>query len=785
MPVTNTIANEVRSTSFSPVASAGPFALDFPLYEAASLTALKNDLVVTLDGVETSAYTVTTANYTNGVALDGAITLTTAYTGTVVVRSLRAPRSTSSFSAGQPTTAAQWTTLFNSVLASVRDGFDLVDEHETRLDQVENATEPFASNYADRAALAAASVLVSVIRVYVKSYDATVSANGGAWYKRVNAEPAHSLKVQDAAGAWWEIDEPEIYAEQAGAIGDGTTDDAPAIQKAIDALEARFDGSGTVMHQSVSYKIGTQLRIKTGINLQGTGAIFGAYGTSAGLPPNTGTKYLCNTALNPAVLIQAAVWGDYVHGGGIVGILFDGDNVGVTGIEARTINGTRFDIWGEQFTDRLLKINNANGNITINPRIEASIYRSGANAACINSGNVLLHTTTVGYHGFIWGTVQNGVNLDIYVTDASSFAHVQGGLQDKDVHTGKNIIFRGAKYSTGQAITGHANNGSGAPRFTAAAHGLWTGKSIALGGWVTAVGYNTSNVAVTVIDANTFDVTSLAYVAEAPSASTKFSTLTHAARRNKIEFAGGYADIVTEFSDAKGASQPANFATINGEGLTNVSFETSPAGGSGVLDYKVVDWPTGEIVQTRRWPMRASLDFPIGEATLGSNVTRAVFAGGNMPGLQYSATNSTATNYATWGKSPQHWGNGTITRVRIRYTSATDPTNAFSLAIRVTPFATNETPGGGTLGTLHTLAAPVSTVANLNNEVLLTVSETYTKGDNILLSVASNGDTDTATVGFVLYSVDIEYESEGPPDHAPGVLNQVWGVSLDSAPQVT
>lgn len=566
-----------------------------------------------------------------------------------------------------------------------------------------------------------------------------------------------------------------------GAVGDGVTDDAPAIQAAIDYIEANYSG-GTVVHDPLNYKIGSQLRIKKGVTLQGSGSIFGGYGTSAGLPPNTGTTYVCNVALDPSILFQAETWGDYIHGGGVVGILLEGRNVGVTGIEARTINGTRFDIWGEQFTDRLLKINDENGNIAINARIEYSIYRAGGNAACLNSGNVLLHTTTVGYCGFIWGTVQDGVNLDVYVTDASSFAHVQGGLQDKDVNTGRNVVFRGAKYSTGQVITANADNGSGAPRFTCVGHGLYTDKAIAMGGWLVATDYNDSNLTVTVIDDDTFDIESLTYTAEAASADTKFSTLTHAARRNVFGFIGGYASNLIEFSDSPGASQPGNFATINGEGMSGIFFEEGPDGQSGVLDYKVIDWPTNEIYQTRRWPMRDTLDIPTGEATLGAGVTRSVRSTGLMPTLEFGAATAVATNYAVWCKAPPHWGNGTITAARIRYTSNTDGANTFSIDFRVSPLPLNAAASVGAIGTLHQFNIAAPGTNHIIQEHTVTLTEAYAKGDSILVYIASNGDTDTATVAFALYSIELEYVSEGPPDHAPGVIDQEWGASLDTAP---
>jgi len=89
--------------------------------------------------------------------------------------------------------------------------------------------------YADRAALAAATVPASVKNVRLEAYDATVDPSlGGAIYKRVVSEPSHALKVQSADGAWWEVNEPIVTPEMAGAIGDGAANDTVAVQSVLD-----------------------------------------------------------------------------------------------------------------------------------------------------------------------------------------------------------------------------------------------------------------------------------------------------------------------------------------------------------------------------------------------------------------------------------------------------------------------------------------------------------------------------------------------------------------------
>lgn len=644
------------------------------------------------------------------------------------------------------------------------------------------------------------------------------------------------------------------YAGVVDAAANGSTDDGPALQAEIDRLEAEY-GGGVIRLAARKYKIGTQVRIKKGVLLQGA---MPAHTSSAGAVSNGATIFLCLTAFTPSILICSDTVGTYVEGGGIVGISFFGGNSGIRGVEARTVSGMTFDIWGEKFIDCLLEINGQNGGISRGNDVRKVIYRSGANVACTYSGGLRLNNTTVSRYGFIWTTVREGVGLDIYLTDASSFAHVQGGLQ-QDTDGGKKIVLRGAKYhvdrpilthenngsgaprftsynhglTTGQSInmtgwavattynnvasivtvidnatfdvealtytaeavsastifsrqviTGHADNGSGAPRFEAVSHGLWDGQGIALGGWVTATNYNENNLAVTVIDADHFDIESLTYTAESVSHLTQFSIHTHAARRNTFGFVAGYAPIHVEVSDAVGASHPAAFMTVNGEGQS-ITYDEDGSGQTGVVDYKVVDWPTGEIYQTRRWPMRDTLMLMTGEATLGSNAVRSVRSTGLMPSIELADAVAVTNNYAVWFKPPPHWGDGTITAARIRYSSNTDGANTFDIKFRVSPLPLEATASGGAIGTLHTFSLAAAGTNHIIKEHTVTLTEVYSKGDSILVYIARDGTADSSAVTFGIYSIELEYVSDGPPDHAPGTLDQTWFPSIDTAPVVT
>ena len=101
---------------------------------------------------------------------------------------------------------------------------------------------------------------------------------GGGLYRRAAAAPAHRGTFRSADGAVWELvaDDPSIRAF--GAIGDGQSDDRPAIQAAIDYVAAR--GGGTVIVPVGRFRIVTVpapdgtgpigLWMRSGVRLQGT-----------------------------------------------------------------------------------------------------------------------------------------------------------------------------------------------------------------------------------------------------------------------------------------------------------------------------------------------------------------------------------------------------------------------------------------------------------------------------------------------------------------------------------
>jgi hypothetical protein len=129
MPVVDHIDNAVRSVTFSPSASVGPFALPWPIYEADDPTELKSDFLVTLAGVVQTNFTVA-GTFVDGVAIDGSVTFGAAITGSLIIYSRRRPRSFSDWSTGQAVTATELQGAINGLLASQRDIYDWLSRVE-------------------------------------------------------------------------------------------------------------------------------------------------------------------------------------------------------------------------------------------------------------------------------------------------------------------------------------------------------------------------------------------------------------------------------------------------------------------------------------------------------------------------------------------------------------------------------------------------------------------------------------------------------------------------------
>ncbi len=122
-----------------------------------------------------------------------------------------------------------------------------------------------ATDFAARTALEAADVDPTLQAVTLQGYD-TPGDGGAARYVRTGSQPGHEGRIRSADGGWWEIlpDPSGLRPQQFGAVGDGSTDDAPALQACLQAavyLNANGNAHSLVGAERVSF---SKIRVDLG-----------------------------------------------------------------------------------------------------------------------------------------------------------------------------------------------------------------------------------------------------------------------------------------------------------------------------------------------------------------------------------------------------------------------------------------------------------------------------------------------------------------------------------------
>lgn len=130
--------------------------------------------------------------------------------------------------------------------------------------------------YLDRAAVGDAKIPPTVDNIFVQAFDADVDPSvGRAYYKAATdaeytAMPA-LLRLTDANGRKFVINEPEVHVDMAGADSSGATDSSAAFQACADYIKARMSagpsGDIDVSPTGISWAKGTY-KIASSIDMQ-------------------------------------------------------------------------------------------------------------------------------------------------------------------------------------------------------------------------------------------------------------------------------------------------------------------------------------------------------------------------------------------------------------------------------------------------------------------------------------------------------------------------------------
>jgi hypothetical protein len=153
---------------------------------------------------------------------------------------------------------------------------------KSKLDSLPTAT---AREFAAKLDAATSTISAGVTHLRTAGHSMP-GDGGGALYKRAASEPLHNLKVQSADLAWWELvpENGAVNVLQAGAVGDGLTDNHQAFLDAILAFPSNVDtnnqGAARVIVPEGEYFIGSTLDIHASVILEGQGVGAGNGGSS-------------------------------------------------------------------------------------------------------------------------------------------------------------------------------------------------------------------------------------------------------------------------------------------------------------------------------------------------------------------------------------------------------------------------------------------------------------------------------------------------------------------------
>lgn len=119
------ISNAPRNATYSPVNSAGPFTVPFPLFDPTGA-----DILVYLGAAPLTGWTLTCTQSTEAVGtfINGAVTLAAPVTGTLTIRGRRAPRRAGQYQEGKGVSARSQNFEFNLLTAMLREAFDRFGE---------------------------------------------------------------------------------------------------------------------------------------------------------------------------------------------------------------------------------------------------------------------------------------------------------------------------------------------------------------------------------------------------------------------------------------------------------------------------------------------------------------------------------------------------------------------------------------------------------------------------------------------------------------------------------
>lgn len=272
----------------------------------------------------------------------------------------------------------------------------------------------------------------------------------------------------------------------------------------------------------------------------------------------------------------------------------------------------------------------------------------------INAAEIQNPSPSVGVT-FISFILDSAASVTINALTARGFGTGDSLLfMDSNSPVGTGYVINGSSVNAGDfyqqgssvTITVVANNGSGKIRCTATSHGLVDSQVATLGGFATQTTYN-KTAKITFVDANTFDVEDIDFIADDDTGSVDGSSIDQ--KDNRV-------------TARNNPGQPQSMAQAEGRTDTTIDFipvdlvyndmiDTVPTAGDFIEDVATerfsVDDQTGIITYTGVNPLSATISYDVTIMKSGGGGTSAAMISLFKDTIQQTKTEQQSTGYST------------------------------------------------------------------------------------------------------------------------------------------
>ena len=239
----------------------------------------------------------------------------------------------------------------------------------------------------------------------------------------------------------------DYYVEDFGAVGDGATNDATAINLAIVACGSTR-GGGTVHFGSKNYAITASIvNIYHNVLLKGQGQGYSSNVTDA-LTAATRITWAGAAGGTMVALGPAASAAEHLKGGGIEGIFFNGASLAATGLSLKSVNNAVFDVCVQECTTVGVDLT-VESTVATDPTDSQNnwfkrlvvIQQEASSGICLRLDGVV-GNASLNHFGMIFLLHRDGVALQLNNCDGNVFDCVR--IFRHGSGTGAGVIFAAA-----------------------------------------------------------------------------------------------------------------------------------------------------------------------------------------------------------------------------------------------------------------------------------------------------------------------------------------------------